>query len=152
MKRIAWMTDLHLDFVENSKQIEQFCQSIVALNPDAVFIGGDIAVAETVEASLLMLVTQLRRPIYFVLGNHDFYKGSIAGVRAKIAQLTHRASLLHWLSNSGVIELTPNTGLIGHDGWADGRLGNRIRSHVMLNDYFLIQEFAGLAPYAALPN
>jgi hypothetical protein len=81
-----------------------------------------------------------------VLGNHDFYKGSIAGMRAKIAQLTKRASLLHWLSESGVIELTPQTGLLGHDGWADGRLGNRVRSDVMLNDYFLIQEFVGLAP------
>ena len=146
MKRIAWMTDLHLDFVEDSKQIERFCQSIVEANPDVVLIGGDIAIAATVEASLLMLAKYLRRPIYFVLGNHDFYKGSIAGVRAKIAQLTQQASLLHRLSNSGVIELTPSTGLIGHDGWADGRLGNRIRSQVILNDYFLIQEFAGLAP------
>ncbi|MDE3091859.1 MAG: metallophosphoesterase, partial [Chloroflexota bacterium] len=81
-----------------------------------------------------------------VLGNHDFYKGSIAGVRAKVAQLTKRSPWLHWLSNSGVIELTPQTGLLGHDGWADGRLGNRIRSEVMLNDYFLIQEFIGLGP------
>jgi len=146
LKRIAWTTDLHLDFVENSKQIEQFCQSIVALNPDAVLIGGDIAIAATLEESLLTLAKYLRRPIYFVLGNHDFYKGSIVGVRGRIAQLTQRASSLHWLSNSSVIELTPSTGLIGHDGWADGRLGNRIRSQVMLNDYFLIQEFIGLAP------
>lgn len=140
------MTDLHLDFVEDSKQIEQFRQSIVELNPDAVLIGGDIAVAATVEASLLMLAGCLQRPIYFVLGNHDFYKGSIVGIRARIAQLTQRASSLYWLSNSGVVELTPSTGLLGHDGWADGRLGSRIRSQVMLNDYFLIQEFIGLAP------
>jgi predicted MPP superfamily phosphohydrolase len=146
LKRIAWTTDIHLDFVADSNRIEQLCQSIVEVNPDVVLIGGDIAVAATIEKSLLMLANCLRRPIYFVLGNHDFYKGSIAGVRAKIAQLAERASLLHWLSNSGVIELTPQTGLIGHDGWADGRLGNRIRSEVMLNDYFLIQEFIGLAP------
>ena len=146
LKQVAWMTDIHLDFIEDSNQIERFCRNIVEANPDAVLIGGDIAVAATVEESLLMLAKHLQRPIYFVLGNHDFYKGSIAGMRAKIAQLTKRASLLHWLSESGVIELTPQTGLLGHDGWADGRLGNRVRSDVMLNDYFLIQEFVGLAP------
>jgi predicted MPP superfamily phosphohydrolase len=146
LKRIVWTTDIHLDFVADSNRIEQFCQSIVEPNPDVVLIGGDIAVAATVEESLLMLAKYLQRPIYFVLGNHDFYKGSIAGVRAKIAQLTRHASQIHWLSESGVIELTPQTGLIGHDGWADGRLGNRVRSEVMLNDYFLIQEFVGLAP------
>ena len=146
LKRIAWTTDIHLDFVADTNQIERFCRNIVEANPDVVLIGGDIAVATTVEESLLMLAKHLQRPIHFVLGNHDFYKGSIAGVRAKIAQLTQRASLLHWLSNSGVIELTPQTGLLGHDGWADGRLGNRVRSDVMLNDYFLIQEFVGLAP------
>lgn len=145
MKRIVWITDIHLDFVADSNQIEKFCQSIVEVNPDVVLIGGDIAVAATIEESLLLLAKHLQRPIYFVLGNHDFYKGSIAGVRAKIAQLTRRASQLRWLSNSGVIELTPQTGLLGHDGWADGRLGNRIRSEVVLNDYWLIQEFVGLA-------
>lgn len=146
MKRIAWTTDIHLDFLEDPAQIGAFCQSIGETNPDVVIIGGDIAVAATIEESLLLLAKHLQRPIYFVLGNHDFYKGSIAGVRARVAQLTKRSPWLHWLSQSGVIELTPKTGLIGHDGWADGRLGNRVRSEVMLNDYFLIQEFVGLAP------
>ena len=145
MKRIAWTTDIHLDFLNDPAQIGTFCQSIVEANPDAVLIGGDIAVAATIEESLLLLAKHLQRPIYFVLGNHDFYKGSIAGVRAKIAQLTKRAAQLHWLGNSGVIELTSQTGLLGHDGWADWRLGNRVRSQVVLNDYFLIQEFVGLA-------
>ncbi len=76
MTRIAWMTDLHLDFVEDTHQIERFCENIVTLNPDAVLIGGDIAIAVTLEESLLTLAKYLRRPIYFVLGNHDFYKSS----------------------------------------------------------------------------
>lgn len=146
MKRIAWTTDIHLDFLEEPNQIERFCQNIVEANPDSVLIGGDIAIAATVDEMLFLLAKHLQRPIYFVLGNHDFYKGSIAEVRAKVAQLTRRSSWLHWLSNSGVTELTSKTGLLGHDGWADGRLGNRVRSEVMLNDYFLIQEFVGLAP------
>jgi hypothetical protein len=34
--------------------------------------------------------------------------------------------------------------LIGHDGWADARLGDFFGSPVSLNDYFLIDELEGL--------
>src|SRR5262249_54833064 len=34
---------------------------------------------------------------------------------------------------------------VGHDGWADARLGNYERSLVMMNDYRLIEEFAGMS-------
>jgi hypothetical protein len=43
------------------------------------------------------------------------------------------------------VELTGNTGLIGHGAWADGRLGNADRSQVTLNDYFYIDELTGLS-------
>jgi hypothetical protein len=42
------------------------------------------------------------------------------------------------------VALTPNTGLIGHDGWSDGRLGDWAHSTVMLNDYIMIREFVAL--------
>jgi hypothetical protein len=42
------------------------------------------------------------------------------------------------------VELTPQVGLIGDDGWADARLGSYEQSFVMMNDYRLIAE---LAPY-----
>ena len=43
-----------------------------------------------------------------------------------------------------MVELTPEIGLSGHDCWADGRLGDYANSAVMLHDYFLIKELAGL--------
>jgi hypothetical protein len=46
-----------------------------------------------------------------------------------------------------VVELTPETGLVGHDGWADGRLGNGMNTPVLLNDFFHIEEFVGLGPH-----
>lgn len=52
---------------------------------------------------------------------------------------------LNWLPASGMVELTEKTGLIGHDGWADGRLGKGERSIVLLTDYFHISEFIGLS-------
>jgi Icc protein len=33
--------------------------------------------------------------------------------------------------------------LVGHDAWADGRLGDFFRSEVLLNDYLLISELQG---------
>jgi hypothetical protein len=51
---------------------------------------------------------------------------------------------LVWLTQAGVIALTAETGLVGHDGWGDGRLGDYDHSDVFLNDFLLIQEFVGL--------
>jgi hypothetical protein len=45
---------------------------------------------------------------------------------------------------AGVVPLWKDTALVGHDGWADGRLGDGPRSEVLLNDHFLIQELSGL--------
>ena len=144
MNRVAWTTDIHLEFLGDSAAIGRFCQSIADTDPDTVLIGGDIAVAPSIGKSLLLLEKYLQRPIYFVLGNHDFYNGSISQVRSAVTRLTRQSPWLRWLSISGIIELTPNTGLIGHDGLADGRLGNSVRSRVVLNDYLLIRELKGL--------
>ena len=29
----------------------------------------------------------VERPVYFVLGNHDFYRGSVAGTRRQVGEL-----------------------------------------------------------------
>jgi hypothetical protein len=86
----------------------------------------------------------VQRPVYFVLGNHDFYHGSIAEVRETVRDRCSAVPDLHWLSDAGVVPLTHETCLVGHDGWGDGRLGNYQSSDVMLNDWTLIKEFGGL--------
>ncbi len=149
MKRIAWLTDIHLDFLSPQK-VKAFCRSIVEHNPEAVLIGGDIGDARTIKVYLRMLEDELYRPIYFVLGNHDYYYGSITGVRTAIKEICDRSDWLHWLPAVGVVELTKETGLIGIDSWADGRLGNYWNSMVLLNDYSLIKELTGLDQKARL--
>lgn len=42
------------------------------------------------------------------------------------------------------MELALGVGLVGHDGWADARLGDYETSLVMMNDYRLIEELAGV--------
>ena len=38
------------------------------------------------------------------------------------------------------VELTPNTAIIGHDGWADTNFGDYSNSNVVLSDHYLIEE------------
>ncbi len=59
---------------------------------------------------------------------------------------------LLYLTALDVIELTPNVGLIGDDGWADARLGNYEHSLVMMNDYRLIAELAPLTKQLRWPK
>jgi len=139
MNKIAWLTDIHLNFL-NELQIEEFCQTISASNADAVLIGGDISEAPQLEAHLRLLEKHLRQPIYFVLGNHDFYRGSIQSVRRTAERISESSNQLKWLSNMEVVELTEQTGLLGHDTWADGRSGAGAKSPIFLNDFMLIKE------------
>jgi Icc protein len=143
MKRLAWLTDIHLNFVR-PRVGERFLTSLAETNADGFLIGGDIGEATDVELHLNTLSNVLRRPIYFVLGNHDFYRGSIADVRTTVRNLCSAVPDLHWLVDAGVVPLTDETCLVGHDGWGDGRLGDYRSSDVMLNDWVLIEEFGGL--------
>ena len=143
MNCLLWLTDLHFNFL-TPNQVEAFCQRLVAEDPSGVLIGGDIGEADTAATYLQTLEAALQRPIYFVLGNHDFYGGSIDAVRAEMRRLARDSRRLHWLPTAGIVPLTEGTCLIGHGAWADGRLGNYRGSDVMLNDYFLIRELTGL--------
>jgi predicted phosphohydrolase len=141
--RLGWLTDAHLNFVHPRKRSEFYAQ-LREENLDALLLGGDIGEADSVTAFLSEIADRLRIPIYFVLGNHDFYGGSITAVREAIAREAAASRWLHWLSRNEVIQLTATTALVGHDSWADGRLGDFFRSEVALNDYFLIAELRSL--------
>ena len=141
--RVAWLTDIHLDSVEQN-DIESFFAEIAALEVDSILVGGDIAKAASFGPHLTTLAEMVQRPVYFVLGNHDYYRGAIAEVRAYATQLSDESQWLRWLPSSGVTALSTTTGLIGHGSWADGRLGLGARSTTLLNDYVLIRDFIPL--------
>ncbi len=143
MTHVAWLTDIHLNFLK-PVQLEKFYQQIKETHPDCILISGDISEAPRLKYDLQALESRLPYPIYFVLGNHDYYSASIADVESLVRNLTDKLSHLHWLTTEGIVELSPNIGLIGHDGWADGRYGDYAASQVMLNDYLAIRDFVGL--------
>jgi len=139
--RLAWMTDIHLNFL-GTQQIETFLNEILEKDPDALLITGDIGEASSVEVYLRRMVEHVQRPIYFVLGNHDYYHGSIDGVRTRIKRLADEYKHLYWLPDCGVIPLSEEVALVGHGGWSDGGYGDFLNSSITLSDYLLIAELA----------
>lgn len=144
MTRLAWLTDIHLDFL-TLNQLSIFCEKIKSKIIDGYLFGGDISVAPVLIMHLKILADMLQKPIYFVLGNHDYYNGSIRQIRSDISIACRANEYLHWLPDEGVIEISERAALIGHGCWADGRLGNAENSQVLLNDYVLINEFVNLS-------
>lgn len=142
MTRALWLSDLHLNFVSDER-LDKFLEAIVDSQADALLLGGDIAESSDVASFLLMLSERMQLPIYFVLGNHDYYFSSIAAVRRQVGELCQVNPGLVYLTQSEPIELAPGVGLVGHDGWGDGRFGDYERSLVSMNDYRLIRDLAG---------
>lgn len=150
MTRIVWLTDPHLNHITH-EQASAFLVRVAATEADAVLIGGDFSESRDVIRFLELIDDALPMPIYFVLGNHDYYFSSIRTLRDQVQQLCQARPKLHYLSQLGVCELSPNVGLLGHDGWADARYGDYARSLVMMYDYTLIEELAGVSKIDRLP-
>ncbi len=137
--KAAWLTDIHLNFLEHD-QIDAFLEKVSAEAADCFLVSGDTGEAPSITGYLQRMISVLKRPIYFVLGNHDYYGGSIKTVRSKVVDLMQKSDKLIWLNNIDFISLTKDTALIGHDSWADGRLGDFRGSSVELNDFRFISE------------
>ncbi|GIW94888.1 MAG: 2,3-bisphosphoglycerate-independent phosphoglycerate mutase [Pirellulaceae bacterium] len=142
--QLAWLSDLHLEMVDDEER-QAFIEKIGQLAVDAFLIGGDIGIARNVVSFLRRMAEHWQRPIYFVLGNHDYYLGAIRQVREAVRQLCREQPRLVYLSQTDYVLLNRRVALVGHDGWADGREGNYEASDVMLYDYKLIAE---LEPYS----
>lgn len=133
--KLAWATDIHLNFAPPA-QVEAFVAELG--QGDAVLLTGDLAEATDVEAWLVRLADRLRRPLWFVLGNHDYYGGRIPEVRARITALCQDHPHLRWLPAAGVVHLSDKAALVGHDGWGDARNGDFMKTPVRLNDHVWI--------------
>jgi 3',5'-cyclic-AMP phosphodiesterase len=143
VKKLAWVTDIHLDFLDRSG-VERFFEAISRAAPDILLVGGDIGEADSVFGYLQRIAETLAKPVYFVFGNHDYYNGSIEEVRKKALETVQTTENLFWLETAGVVRLTRSTALVGHGAWGDGRLGDYDRSPVRPSDFYKIRDFQGL--------
>ena len=82
--QLAWTSDLHLVFLRPSATgaggLLSWLEGLAREPFDALAISGDISEAPSLREHLGLLESYVRRPIYFVLGNHDFYRGSFEQV------------------------------------------------------------------------
>jgi predicted MPP superfamily phosphohydrolase len=143
MTMVAWATDIHLDWADPVLR-RDFYESLRTSGADAAILSGDIGEGRSTGRWLREIAAALGRPVYFVLGNHDFYGGSIQEVRRQTEQLAADCPGLVYLSAAGVVELASGVGLVGHEGWGDARLGNFAFSQVFLPDFITIQDLSGV--------
>ncbi len=137
--KLAWLTDIHLNFLEVEAR-QKYYENIIDTGCDALLISGDIAEAPSVTDLLIEMAGQIKKPIYFIVGNHDYYRGNIDDVRRELTELSAANAHLFWLPASGLQQLPNNSILLGQDGWADGRLGNYQNSPVSRSDSRLIAD------------
>lgn len=143
--RALWVTDIHLEFLKPA-QIEVFFQQVAAQQPDSVLITGDITNFGQHEAHLTFMAELAKAPVYFVLGNHDYYGTSVQHVHDAMTRITRRNPTLRWLDNMRVVPLSADTALVGHGGWSDGRYGSFLKSPVILTDYIQIYDLTDITP------
>lgn len=140
---VLWLTDLHFDHAR-PERVDVLLEDVRARAASILLIGGDVGEAPNF-AGFLERLAATDASVYFVLGNHDYYRGSIEAVRSVARGLESRFKNLCWLPDAGVVSITDETALVGHGGWGDARAGNFLRSTVLLNDYFVIEELRELS-------
>jgi predicted phosphohydrolase len=139
---IVWANDLHLSFPDTGS-LSKLWEKINNSGADILLVAGDISNGMNLEQYLLRLNEEIKIPIYFVLGNHDFYYSNIQDTSKLVTKLCRDNEKLHWLNNEGVVELDKDVALIGHDGWYDAKAGN-INGGVILNDFRMVDDLKPL--------
>lgn len=133
---LLWGTDFHLNFLRQSPSV--FGDYLMEENPEAngIIITGDISNGTLVAQHLEEFSSTFTKPIYFVLGNHDYYGSSFDRVDGEVAKVVAGVSNLHWLNQGWHIH--EGVVLVGIGGWYDAYYGNA-NSTIELNDFYKIE-------------
>lgn len=140
MTKLAFLSDIHLNFLQES-QTAEFVAGLKKTGADLFVVSGDIGDKTTIQYDLNLLEKTLQSPIYFVCGNHDFYGTSIEETRKKLTKQCKSSSYLRYLTNLTYDLINPSTAILGHDCWYDGGYGDAKNSSMLLNDWQFIEEF-----------
>ncbi len=146
--KFAWLTDLHLNFVSFDAW-DSLIAEIHEANVESLLITGDISEAEDFAFQLRRLRHETKLPVLFVLGNHDFYRGSIEHVRRIAASFSRDDDGVQYLTGQMPVVTRSGWAICGEDGWGDGRCGEYFQSQVRINDFALIEDLIDLAPVPA---
>ncbi len=152
---LVWLTDVHLDCLSDSKVMafaRRLQAEVVRLGEleTAVIITGDISTCSSLRHHLALLRPTgprkpggLQAPPYFVLGNHDFWKGTFEESYRQARGITEKG-IATWLTEHSPIRLNDTTTLTGVDGIYDARVGNPLSDRIQMNCWQRILDFRGL--------
>jgi predicted phosphohydrolase len=135
MEKFAWLTDIHLDHLRNDDIRLAFAELVAAQPVSGLIVTGDISNANELVYHLSLFERAVGKPIYFVLGNHDFWGSDIATTRKKAKDLSAISTYLKYLSVTPYQHLSTSTALVGHDGWYDALNGNGESSRFVMVDW-----------------
>lgn len=142
--QLLWISDIHLDQAQDEVK-RRFFDKLATSQCDAILITGDIATS----AGIVRELGEISRaagttPVMFVLGNHDYFGSSFEMVDREVAETCKRYPNLVPLGYGEIIQLSPQTALIGHRGWFDGQAGAGARTRVGSADRHHIDDFKNL--------
>lgn len=141
LKKYGWLTDTHFDFLSKSEFLK-YVSHLESQNLDGIFLTGDVSTGQEVSFHLKTLSRILRKPIYFVLGNHDFYRSTFKNISDEVTYLAETDPNLHFMSASPEpLYLNDKVAVIGHDGWYDARFRNPLTTLVFAMDFLFINDF-----------
>ncbi|MCC9604104.1 metallophosphoesterase [Stieleria sp. JC731] len=143
--QLAWSSDIHLNHA-NFAAWDRWVAMHQRSELSGLLITGDLSEAEDVYFQLSRIAEEFNLPIYFVLGNHDYYGSSVAATRRMVTSMTRNQPSLVYLTDSAPLEITRNCYLVGDDGWGDATVGDYDNSPVRLNDFALIEDFYKIDP------
>lgn len=145
--RLVWTTDPHLNHAEDTAW-QTWIESIASHEADGVVITGDISEGDDVIFQLKRLATSIGSPVFFILGNHDFYESSVAKTRMQVMHTAREFENLHYLTDSQIIplDMDGSVALIGEDGWGDASEGDYEGTTIRLNDFQRIEDFRDSDP------
>ncbi|MBP7796419.1 MAG: metallophosphoesterase [Elusimicrobiales bacterium] len=75
--KLIFISDIHLDSTYKNKLFSRVIDKIANENPDALIIGGDFVDPGFVLDKNIKKLKDLRFPVFFVLGNHEYYYGAV---------------------------------------------------------------------------
>lgn len=94
--KIKLISDIHTEFDNDGG--DAFIRSLDAKDVDVLVIAGDMT-SKHHEMNLRKFCEKFKDVVY-VMGNHDYWGGSIAGRKELMANISAKLPNLHWLDNT----------------------------------------------------
>lgn len=139
---IAWVTDIHLNCVADPGRVGEM---LAHTGADLAIVTGDISEPASLAFDLDRMTSKFGLPIFFVLGNHDYWDADMEGAHRATDEMlaAQKSRSLVWLRRAGVVELDADLALVGIDGLYDAGWG-KPEPGVSLNDFVRIRDLNNL--------